>query len=109
MVQKQIELGVTERQRKIFTEFSLKCVDNVTDKGIRKVRRRRWNKETDSAISGNRRFYQLLLQNKDGYNYERYKCAWMLRFIASVTWEDGLRSEEMLERCNVKTFDMLLR
>ena len=63
----------------------------------------------DSSISEKRRLCQLFLQNKDGYINERYKCAWMLRYIAGVPWEDGLRSEEVVERCNVETLDVLLR
>ena len=35
----------------------------------------------------------------------------ILRYIAGVTltWEDGLRSEEMAERCGVETSHVLLR
>ena len=33
----------------------------------------------------------------------------MLRYMAGVTWRDGLRSEEVAERCGVETLDVLLR
>ena len=29
--------------------------------------------------------------------------------MTGVTWEDGLRSEEVAERCGVETLDVLLR
>ena len=33
----------------------------------------------------------------------------MVRYIAGVSWEDGLRSEEVVERCAMETLDVLLR
>ena len=33
----------------------------------------------------------------------------MLRYIVGLTWEDGLKSKEVVERCEVETLDVLLR
>ena len=33
----------------------------------------------------------------------------LLRYMAGVTWEDGIRSEEVAERCGVEPLDVLLR